>query len=278
MSHVSNLDVAVSSFWQLARHWNQGHKAKLELSCENGSLHMQLSAVLGHPDQPHFPHPPPQHHPPSSPPPKKKKSPSQLRRQERRKQEAIGKAEEAGTSKTVFEETDNVFSEKVSNQVVSEAEIENTSVIIVDDSVDKTSLTFKCDQCAYTNSTEKGLGQHTRMKHRISQLDGNFDLLEEDSESINTVSVKYRISVQEKKSVKEVTKELEKTELWDNIKLSHFDVKEELGIFIVEVDCVRRDYPKEFNVPWAVSLLTSLPWPRGYSVISSQPPNYLREG
>ena len=117
-----------------------------------------------------------------------------------------------------------------------------------------------------------------RMKHRISQLDGNFDLLEEDSESINTVSVKYRISVQEKKSVKEVTKELEKTELWDNIKLSHFDVKEELGIFIVEVDCVRRDYPKEFNVPWAVSLLTSLPWPRGYSVISSQPPNYLREG
>ena len=36
--------------------------------------------------------------------------------------------------------------------------------------------------CAYTNSTEKGLGQHTRMKYRISQLDGNFDLVEGDSE------------------------------------------------------------------------------------------------
>ena len=49
MSTISNLDVAVSSFWQLARHWNQGDKAKLELSCENGSLHMQRSAVLGQP-------------------------------------------------------------------------------------------------------------------------------------------------------------------------------------------------------------------------------------
>ena len=68
---MTNLDVAVGSFWQLARHWNQGGKAKLELSCEDGNLHRHLSAVLGHPDQPHFPHPPPHHHsppPPSFPP------------------------------------------------------------------------------------------------------------------------------------------------------------------------------------------------------------------
>jgi hypothetical protein len=44
---MSNLDVAVGSFWQLARHWKNGDKAKLELSCEDGSLQMQLSAVLG---------------------------------------------------------------------------------------------------------------------------------------------------------------------------------------------------------------------------------------
>ena len=36
---MSNLDVAVSSFWQLARHWKSGDKAKLELACEGGSLH-----------------------------------------------------------------------------------------------------------------------------------------------------------------------------------------------------------------------------------------------
>ena len=51
---TSNLDVAISGFWQLARHWHQGAKAKLELSCEDGSLHMKLSAVLGQPDLPHF--------------------------------------------------------------------------------------------------------------------------------------------------------------------------------------------------------------------------------
>ena len=75
---MSNLDVSVSSFWQLARHWKSGGKAKLELTCEDGSLHIQLSAVLGDPDQPHFPHPPP-HHPPHPPPyhpiPKKKSLP-----------------------------------------------------------------------------------------------------------------------------------------------------------------------------------------------------------
>ena len=51
MTTIFNLDVAVSSFLQLARHWNQGAKDKLELSCEDKSLHMLLSAVLGHPDQ-----------------------------------------------------------------------------------------------------------------------------------------------------------------------------------------------------------------------------------
>ena len=102
---MMNHEVAVNSFWQLARHWNQGAKAKLELSCEDGNLHMQLSAVLGHPDQPHFPHPPPHHHPPPSfPPQKKRKSPSQLRRQERRKQEALARAEEVESVRSLTAE------------------------------------------------------------------------------------------------------------------------------------------------------------------------------
>ena len=45
-----NLDIAVSSFWQLARHWKSGESAKLELECEGGNLNIQLSARLGHPD------------------------------------------------------------------------------------------------------------------------------------------------------------------------------------------------------------------------------------
>ena len=67
---MSNLD------GKLARHWQHGETAKLEMSCENGSLNIRLNAKLGLPDLLHF------HHP--SAPPCKRKSPSQLRRQERR--------------------------------------------------------------------------------------------------------------------------------------------------------------------------------------------------
>ena len=84
---------------------------------------MQLSAVLGHPDQPHFPHSsPPQ---PPSPPfsaPKKKKSPSQLRRQERRRQEALTKAKEAALV-TVIEETEENVSDEVTADETFEADI-----------------------------------------------------------------------------------------------------------------------------------------------------------
>ena len=68
---MSNLDVVLAGFWQIARHWKNGDKAKIELSCEAGKLHMQLSAVLDHLDQPHFSHRPPP--PPTSS--SKKKSP-----------------------------------------------------------------------------------------------------------------------------------------------------------------------------------------------------------
>ena len=87
---MSNLYVTLAGFWQLARHWKQGNKAKLELSCENGSMEMHLSAVLGHPDHLHFPPPfnPPPPPPPPSSTPIKRKSPSYLRRQERRRKAA----------------------------------------------------------------------------------------------------------------------------------------------------------------------------------------------
>ena len=33
-------------------------------------------------------------------------------------------------------------------------------------------MQFKCGKCEYVNNSERGLKQHTRIKHRISQLDG----------------------------------------------------------------------------------------------------------
>ena len=68
------------------------------------------------------------------------------------------------------------------------------------------------------------------MKQRISQLDGNFNLIEVFSESINTVWVKYKIFVKEKKSVIEVVHNLTYLDTWDNIESSHFDVKDNLEI------------------------------------------------
>ena len=52
---MSNLDVALASFWQIAIHWKQGDTAKLELLCEARSLQMQLTAKLGYPTQPPYP-------------------------------------------------------------------------------------------------------------------------------------------------------------------------------------------------------------------------------
>ena len=139
---------------------------------------MHLSAVLGEPDLPHFPYPSPPRTfpPPTFSAPKKRKSPSQLRRQERRRKEALAKAEEAADT---VERSGTDLSSEVVPEIIIEAYIEKPAVHHVEKADADNFPTFKCDQCAYTNATEKGLSQHIRMKHRISQVDGNYDSEEE---------------------------------------------------------------------------------------------------
>ena len=84
---MSYLDVVLRSFWQLTRHWQQDENEKLEMSCESGSLNIQLNAKLGHPDLLPF------HH--LSAPPCKRKSPLQLCQQEPRRHAAKANVEEA---------------------------------------------------------------------------------------------------------------------------------------------------------------------------------------
>ena len=205
-----NLDIAVSSFWQLARHWKSGEKAKLELACEGGNLHLQLSAMLGHPDHVHFPTPSP------VPPPSscKRKSPSQLRRQKRRQEEAPPKAdkaaarEDAASKHSEKEALEDVPTPEEAVEILSEDTPKMPAVKPAQESVPfkcdqcdhKSSckaklrkhvtkehsqdplkdarptpilLSFQCDQCNFIGASDKGLRQHTRMSHRISQLDGN---------------------------------------------------------------------------------------------------------
>ena len=163
-----NLEVALGSFWQLARHWRQGETARLELTCEDGNLQLQLSSKLGHPDKIHFPDPPP-----TLPPNIKKKSPSQLRRQERRRKEAVTKADQALTS------TETVITLSDTSSIDPKEAPENS---IVAEKSSLSTISFKCDQCNFVSASEKGVKMHTRLKHRISQLDGQEDLEESESE------------------------------------------------------------------------------------------------
>ena len=105
---------------------------------------------------------------------------SQLRCQERRQQEALAKAgKDSASINIIIEEhngvdksTENKSHENEAEKIIIEAEVEKTA--------EPLSHLFKCDQCEYTNATEKGLSQHKRMKHRISQIDGTDDFTEEE--------------------------------------------------------------------------------------------------
>ena len=95
-------------------------------------------------------------------------------------------------------------------------------------------------------------------------MDGIHDY--EELEEINCVSYTYKVKLTDKKTIKDIENYLTYTSLWDNIKIYHFMVEEEVDIFSVEVMCSHEDYPDDFNVAWMVSQLQSLPWPQGYSV------------
>ena len=154
---MSNLDIAVSSFWQLARHWKSGQKAKLELACEDGSLHLQLSTMLGHPDHASFP---------PSPSSCKRKSPSQLRRKERRREQGLHTAGKAASD-------ENDSSQHSEKETTEELFIPEDTIEVP--AADKTTkpaekpakaASLKCDQCAYEVICKASLIKHVLKKHK----------------------------------------------------------------------------------------------------------------
>ena len=106
-----------------------------------------------------------------------------IRRQERRKHEALAKAEEAASQ----EESEIDLIKNVPTENVVEAETENPAEKLAVNAVDNKGLNFKCEQCAYTNVTERGLSQHARMRQRISHVDVHINSEEEDSEEVHVV-------------------------------------------------------------------------------------------
>ena len=182
------------------------------------------------------------------------------------------KAEEASTPSIIQETVETDDSEAAVIAAVKEPAVKPARNVD-----EESNLNFKRNQCDYTHTTEKELGMHKRMKHRISQVDGMNDFVSEDSseDDKNVVSIIYKIYVKGKKTVKEVEKELTYTIVWDDINLSQVAVKEDMDHFSLKVECLRRDYPEDFTVSWAAGVLKSLPWPKGFLVISSQPLRHL---
>ena len=86
---------------------------------------------------------------------KKKKSPSQVRREERRRE-----ARKLKTAEQVVE---------VLPSATPQQAAEKTAVNAVPQQ-ESTTSEFKCEQCDYKSTSERGLKQHTRIKHRISQV------------------------------------------------------------------------------------------------------------
>ena len=127
---------------------------------------------------------------------RKKKSPSQLRRQGRRRQEALVRAEEASSPINVEEAaftvnvegaekdaSDHEHSEVAEKAVQDLSDSGKVDTIKCTDTIDTAAagtsvascIQFKCDQGSYESASDKGVRQHIRMKHKISQLDGQDD-------------------------------------------------------------------------------------------------------
>ena len=84
----------------------------------------------------------------------KKKSPSQIRREDRRR--------EARKSKIAEE----VVKDPAMSAPKTPKAAEKTAV----PKQNSTVLAFKCEQCEYTSTSEKGMKQHVRMKHKTLQV------------------------------------------------------------------------------------------------------------
>ena len=98
---------------------------------------------------------------------KKKKSPSQIRREEKRR--------EARKLKIAEKVAD------VSPSATLQQAAEKTAVNAVQQ--ESTTLEFKCEQCDYKSTSERGLKQHARIKHRISQVVADDGVAEEPTTS-----------------------------------------------------------------------------------------------
>ena len=204
MTTRSNSQFVVTSVTEFLSVWANGGEASLSLSTSGGFATVGFNCTLGHPGAPHsIPafSPPPS--PPPSSPPRRPRHRGPVEREKNRlcaarhQEEQAKKAASAKATSQVppspaapAPSTDPVTA---ASSIVPVAAASSTIPVTAPTSTDSVTitvtdpgavislvtadvaaanLTFKCDQCSYISNSNKGLKTHTRMKHRISQLDG----------------------------------------------------------------------------------------------------------
>ena len=304
-------DLVNSSVAEFLGCWAVGGKATLTLNTVNSVTTVAFTTTLpGHPEAPLHPAPLPAGPPQQPlPGPRRHRGPAQ-RDRDRLRAARHQAAKTVVTAPVVSSSPKSVTALVASSPPPSSPPEASTGDDASVSVAEELTLQFKCDQCNYSNSTEKGLRQHIRMKHKIAQLDGFEDSIIEiskkpevkesksqtDNVSLNDVEVQtdpgdvfvkvkevsknYHISVKE--SLKDrISEELDS--FWEESKINEFSVKQELNFcnkvhprntvcFNVEISC--REFSESFTASSAASLLKSLPWPDGFNVMSSEPTRY----
>lgn len=175
--------------------WALGGEATLNLSTSNGITNVSFNCTIGQPGAPHSLPPSTATFPSPTSPPHQPRHRGPRERERNRLRAACHQAAKAKATSQVSPSpaapapsTDpaTAASSTVSVAAASTVPVtaptstDSVAVTVPDPVADlaAANLTFKCDQCSFTSNTDKGLKTHTRMKHRISQLDG----LEDDGE------------------------------------------------------------------------------------------------
>ena len=134
----------VNEFMQF---WSLGAETTLNLSTS------EFNCTFGEPNAPTPFFPPPPHRP-------RHRGPSE---RERIRHQA---ARAPVSSAPAFTVSDSATGESSTEAVVTTAHVPSKE----GDPDSESFSCFQCDQCSYTKSSEKGLGQHKRMRHRILKL------------------------------------------------------------------------------------------------------------
>ena len=182
MTSRSNSQFVVASVTEFLSVWALGGKAALNLTTSDGLATVGFNCTLGHPGAPHsIPafSPPPS--PPTSYPPRRPRHRGPAQREKNRLRAARHQATQAktaapvSTSPSSMSATVPVTSHSITDPVTLTDKITSN----ISSFTEKDILEYKCDQCDYESISGKGLRQHIRMKHQISQVDGAEDIEQE---------------------------------------------------------------------------------------------------